>query len=280
MYRLAFVFILIKETLKSPKASVISSQNADVKPLVVGDTLIMETRVCKQCGEEKTIDRYCLTDKVKNVRTRTCRTCIGRNSRKAKELRKALGDQNQDLDGELWKDIEEFEDYQVSNLGRIKRKSYWCAVGSCVPHQKPDRILKPFYSESKEFDDNIYLLCKLYKFGGTKKFTKKIHRLVAEAFVPNPENKPEVNHDDGNKKNNRWDNLVWATHSENVQHGYDNGLNFGAEGKVPCAQLSPDGFLIEEFPSISAAAKAMNADHHQIYRAIQRKRLFRGFLWV
>lgn len=64
-----------------------------------------------------------------------------------------------------------------------------------------------------------------YRLGGRKTKTSTIHRVVAECLVPNPEDKPTVNHKDGNKTNNHPDNLEWATFSENTQHAYDTGLN-------------------------------------------------------
>ena len=63
-----------------------------------------------------------------------------------------------------------------------------------------------------------YLLINLYKNG--KSYTKLVHRLVAETFVPNPTYKPEVNHKDGNPKNNNITNLEWVTAAENVHHSY------------------------------------------------------------
>ena len=103
---------------------------------------------------------------------------------------------------EVWKDIEGYEGlYQISNLGRVKRVI-------------TDRILK-----GKKHKDG-YLLVDLYK--NSVGAGKTIHRLVAQAFIPNPENKPQVNHTDEDKTNNMVSNLEWMTAKENNNHGTRN----------------------------------------------------------
>lgn len=105
---------------------------------------------------------------------------------------------------EEWKSIENYEGfYEVSNLGNIK-------------NSKTGRVLKPTDR------GNGYYCCTLCKNGTRKNID--IHRLVAKAFIDNPENKPEVNHIDGNKQNNCVENLEWATRSENEIHAMDNDL--------------------------------------------------------
>ena len=111
-----------------------------------------------------------------------------------------------DLPGEIWKDIAGYNgDYQVSTFGRVKR----------FHKHTPPRILKPQLLGE-------YLSVNLC-IGGKLKH-QKVHVLVAKAFIPNPDNKPEVNHDDGNKFNCHVSNLYWATKSENQQHAVKNGL--------------------------------------------------------
>lgn len=82
---------------------------------------------------------------------------------------------------------------------------------------------------SKRLDKYGYLKCNLYFKGKYK--TPTIHRLVALAFIPNPDNKPQVNHIDGDKLNNHVSNLEWVTNRENINHGYENGLLVGKAGE-------------------------------------------------
>ena len=110
---------------------------------------------------------------------------------------------------EVWRDIEGYEGlYQVSNLGRVKsfaKKGNW-----------KEKIL----IQSKTRDG--YNIVGLYK--NSKNTTVRVHRVVAKAFIPNPNSFLEVNHKDGNKNNNAVDNLEWCTCEENMKHSWNIGL--------------------------------------------------------
>ena len=110
---------------------------------------------------------------------------------------------------EIWKDVKGYEGlYQVSNLGRVKRLRF---INRHLDF-KQEKILKP-YKDGGDY----YFVIGLHKNG--KKKYKAIHRLVAEAFIPNPNNYPIVNHKDENKENNYVDNLEWCTHKYNSNYG-------------------------------------------------------------
>jgi hypothetical protein len=100
---------------------------------------------------------------------------------------------------EIWKDIEGIEDYEVSNNGRIKRKS-------------DNKLLKPT------------LVGRGYPAINIKGKSYRVHRLVAQSFISNSESKPQVNHINGIKTDNRAKNLEWVTDAENKQHAIKEGL--------------------------------------------------------
>lgn len=116
--------------------------------------------------------------------------------------------------------IDGFDNYEVSELGEIR------SLMKSVP-----KIL------NLDVNPSGYTNCCLYR--DKKKHRFLVHRLVAEAFIPNPENKPQVNHKNGTKTDNRVENLEWCTYEENLTHAVENGLRATGE-RVSTAKLKED----------------------------------------
>lgn len=114
------------------------------------------------------------------------------------------------------KKIKGFSNYEISSCGRVfslKRK-----------HNQSDKMSNEEIELKIQYIDDAYAIVGLTDDDGNRRM-KSVHRLVAEAFIPNPENKRTVNHKDGDKHNNVLSNLEWATYQENSQHAHNTGLN-------------------------------------------------------
>lgn len=169
---------------------------------------------------------------------------------------------------EVWKDIKGYEGlYQVSNKGRVKSLSRVASNGRRIA----ERILKPYKNRGG------YLQVNFYKDG--KLINHYIHRLVATAFIPNPENKPEVNHVNENKENNNANNLEWATRKENNNHGTRKERMAKTHSK-PVIGISLDGKSYLYFNSAKDAQRLGRFNHGAISDCCRGKRkTHKGYIW-
>lgn len=181
----------------------------------------------------------------------------------------------ENLDGEIWKDIEGYEGYyQVSNLGRVK------SLDRQIHMKNGKNMLVSGTIMALQINQG-YLTVRL-RLGNTRK-NVRVHRLVATAFIPNPNNLPEVNHIDENKQNNSVDNLEWCTHKYNSNFGTKNIRSNITKSKNPNLReiCKSNGMKIakkvictttgEIYESIRCAARSTGLDRSCIYRVCSGK---------
>ena len=183
---------------------------------------------------------------------------------------------------EIWKNIEGYPNYQVSNMGRVKRLS----TGY---YRRTEKILKP------QLQNNGYLHIKLSQKDKTKCIL--VHRLVAQVFIPNPNNLPQVNHINEDKTDNRVENLEWCTQKYNINYG--NGISkrvktnkengtYKKIGEInskirskSILQFSKDNSFIRKWDCIMDVQRELGYDNKQICSCLKnRQKTAKGFKWV
>lgn len=128
------------------------------------------------------------------------------------------------IENEEWIPVKGYEEsYEISNMGRVRS----------LPRKGSPNVN---YLKASS-DDSMYKIVGLIKVKGAKSKTTKIHRLVAEHFIPNPFNLPEVNHKLGNKNDNRASELEWCTHQRNIKHAFEIGIKSQIGSKCPRAKI-------------------------------------------
>ena len=166
---------------------------------------------------------------------------------------------------EQWKEIQGHPNYEVSNLGRVRSKTKKVQTKAGWSFTSKGRILKPWIAS--------YPTVQL-----TNNQRCAVHRLVAEAFIPNPENKAEVNHKDGNKLNSHIDNLEWVTHAENCIHAYYNNLRPDNKQVVQLDKdtLEPLGYFV----TMRQAARETGVNYDSIAHCVRGDyKTAGGFKW-
>lgn len=194
----------------------------------------------------------------------TCKHCLRILKKDKCKLLAMMSEKQPEVRGdEIWRAVIGYEDrYIISNIGRVKS-----LLNNCILNQ---------------YDRGGYPHVGLYI--NSKRKSQKVHRLVAIAFIDNPENKPFINHKDGTRNNNHVDNLEWVTNQENRQHNIDlKGYEFTQARRKALSNIReresvPVCCINDkmEFSSINSASSFYNIHHNVIKRVLDKNKKTRG----
>lgn len=172
---------------------------------------------------------------------------------------------------EIWLPVKGYEGlYEVSSFGRVR------SLGKGGSGNSKMRIM------NNSYDIYGYLVVGLYKNGKQKQF--KVHRLVAEAFIPNWFNDTQINHIDEDKTNNHIDNLEWCSPKENSNHGTRirriTDKNINGKCSIPVLQYTKEGMLVGEWPSMAEIERRLGFFHSGVIQCCTGKiNHYKGYIW-
>lgn len=190
-----------------------------------------------------------------------CLQCLEKHNnryRKVKNFRRS-SDESEKINGEIWMPIDGYPSHEVSNKGRVRNK-------------KSNRLLKTYIRSQ-------YKTVSIRKPNNKIAETLRVHRLVAMAFISNPNQYPHVNHIDGDKMNNNVENLEWCTPSMNIKHAFRIGLKKPIDhpNKRPVMQIDKNGNVVSEYPSIAEAFRQTGIRH--ISDVARSQKTAGGYYW-
>lgn len=240
---------------------------------------------CRKCGDIKNSSNFYRKKKSADGLQSICKDCANKYARDYKRAQRNKRRKTiaviENLPNEEWRDVIGYEGlYMVSNLGRVKRLSY-------VMKNVSGSYVVPEKLRSIQTNPQGYSSLVLWK--NNKHHVVTVHRLVAMAFIPNPNNYPHINHLDSDRANPKADNLEWCTRSHNMRWAYDTNnmrskLNppRGEEHhrSVRVAMISKSGEQIKTFACISDAAREIGVVVGSISNCINGKsKSSGGYIW-
>lgn len=179
---------------------------------------------------------------------------------------------------EVWKSVKGYEGYyEVSNTGKVRSVERTVILlsrdGKPRPSVYKSKVLRLSVENKTKQLPRRYV--RLSKGGVVKRFY--VHRLIAQTFIPNPLQLPEVNHIDGNPFNNNVENLEWSSKEDNIRHAFENKL---IKTERAVAKLHPKTLeIIETYKSESEACRQHNITQGKILRSMQRNGTSCGYQW-
>lgn len=181
---------------------------------------------------------------------------------------------------EEWVEISGFPNYEVSSFGNVRSKDR-TSLRNGAPANIKGQMLK-------QADSRGYKRVTLYDGSRSKHRQIAVHRLVAEAFIPNPDNLPCINHKDENPYNNHVNNLEWCTYKYNSNYGtaiqrrvcHQDWENIAKKQSVPVEQIDPDGSIVRVWPSMIECERQTGMRCSGISRCCNGYlKTYRGFKW-